>query len=357
MNNINSSLSLWDSIGLSDKETLISGMLGWLLNPNGDHGFGNDFLNGFLGLINYPETLDSNTVVKMEEKSSKNRFDISVIRDNQRLAIVEVKTKTFGSIEQLKRYENEADVVIRVAFDEWNFTGFTEDEKKRFNLIKFDQIAILIDGFKPKTPKYSDFLESFSSHLKTEYKFFEGIRNFYLGDATDLPINYNREAGSRFFSFLLLYWLADKLRDKKILDNDKGMVKSERSGVWLNSTAKLIGEGESLYLSAFNTTIEWPCYCMAFFEIYDRNNIVGNPDEIIGSVQLRISESKFLENIHLEFLKSKAKLEERKYSIAKRNPRSRSYYNAFTRQLTRSEFKLKSVMEILEKDFKEFHIK
>ena len=109
--------NIFTALNAMDYETRHSNFLAWLLDPNGTHGFGTKFLNGFLSLIakkmpkgNEAAKLDSilhNTtgLQGAEVKREFKRADLLVVASTLRfVCLVENKIHTGEHSEQLTRY-------------------------------------------------------------------------------------------------------------------------------------------------------------------------------------------------------------------------------------------------------------
>ncbi|HKJ33058.1 MAG TPA: PD-(D/E)XK nuclease family protein, partial [Balneolales bacterium] len=138
--------NLWDFLGLADRETLLSGLIGWFLNPRGEHGLGDSFLNKIIRRSGIKIDHISEPKIEVEKKvRNGRRFDI-LLSDGEKSKIAfEVKCKTEGSAEQLINYQNIAPniVIVRIGFGEWNwnYPELSEKQRKFFPLIRFKDIA------------------------------------------------------------------------------------------------------------------------------------------------------------------------------------------------------------------------
>ena len=96
--------SVWQYLAPADRETFISGTICWLMDPKGDHGLGKKLLSLLLKKLKLSAKTNSELTVKPEVTEGRDkRFDISVYENREQIAIFEVKCKTFGSRNQIKK--------------------------------------------------------------------------------------------------------------------------------------------------------------------------------------------------------------------------------------------------------------
>src|SRR5690606_29760689 len=114
------------------------------------------------------------------------RFDILLRVDEHPACVVEVKCKTAGTEDQLRRYADEGIRVVRVGFDEWNFPDLSDDLRVRFPLVKFDEISEMIDAATAKSQSpYARWLQDFSRQLRREADTFAGIGRYFIDESSD----------------------------------------------------------------------------------------------------------------------------------------------------------------------------
>ena len=118
--------NIFNVLGLSTSEVrLHSAFLAELLNPNGDHGLGDKFLDAFLKIVIKREK----TIFEFDTKSAKvfcefyignisenytegGRIDIFIQDDNKQTIIIENKIYADDQKNQLLRYHNYAENII-----------------------------------------------------------------------------------------------------------------------------------------------------------------------------------------------------------------------------------------------------
>ncbi len=347
---------LWHFIGLSDRETLISGILGWFLNPTGDHGLGNTFLIEIMKQVGIEKTFTNDTSVQVEQNSKGGRrFDILLtINDGEKIAI-EVKCKTYGSVNQLKKYSEKVSKVIRVGFDEWNYPDLDNTEREKYPLLKFKEIATILKRVARDKNNYNDLISSISKHLINESDAFDHIYEYYISEKKASPPHnyYKKNKGQRFVNILFWSWFLEKMEDTDLDLKYNWKINSERSGVWCAGLNINVPENEVISLNSFNLKLNGPFNAWVHFEVNNKATLFGDEKEVAGKVQLRITDSNRLNLIHEEFKKSLAELNDRGYQIPKRRPGNSIYYNAITRYLSKRELRYSSLVQILRNDFKE----
>lgn len=137
--NIHAFLSKFNPIkvmGMEQVEIRHSKILGWLLDPKGNHGLGDDFLTSFLAEAMRGETIQglrsldisSSSLVNASTKIEWNRIDIFVECPDQQWAfIIENKIRAKQQKDQLTRYRN----LVKERFPEYSVLGIfltVEDE-------------------------------------------------------------------------------------------------------------------------------------------------------------------------------------------------------------------------------------
>ena len=103
--------NIFSVLGLETSEVRThSAFLASLLNPNGNHGVGNAFLDAFVREMNLEDLqLDTtNSQVKVEHVTSDGRIDILIFDHNKKAIIIENKIYAGDQPEQLKRYDDYA---------------------------------------------------------------------------------------------------------------------------------------------------------------------------------------------------------------------------------------------------------
>lgn len=344
--------NLWDFIGLADKETLLTGVLGWLLNPKADHELGDLFLNKLLenaGLNTF-----SNPVIEVEKRiNRRRRLDISLSNDGEPMVAFEVKCKTYGSVEQLYNYNETAPFVVRIGFGEWNYPNLNEIDRKRFPLLRFNEIAEILVETASSVGKYSDLINSVVVHLNKESKYFDDLYKYYIEESTDEPPTENSSTSQRFINLLYWRWFTERFdKDFPHIEWD-WTKKSMYSGVLCITRSVIISEKSELHLGSIDLKLSGPLEAWVHLEVNNKASLVGNNDGIVGKIQFRVTGREDLNTIHEEFKKHEQQLTQMGYYVAKKKPGSSNYYNAITRMLTRKEMRYSSIIRIINCDFNE----
>ena len=103
--------NIFSVLGIETSEVRThSAFLASLLNPNGNHGVGNAFLDAFVSEMNLGGLqLDTtNAQVNVEHVTSDGRIDILIFDNNKKAIIIENKIYAGDQPEQLKRYDDYA---------------------------------------------------------------------------------------------------------------------------------------------------------------------------------------------------------------------------------------------------------
>jgi hypothetical protein len=92
-------------LAAADRETLLSGVFVWLLDPKGSHNLGRRVLDSMWSRAGMPDGPPANVVVQAEHRLDRSRrIDVSVRDgamglDAHPLLVLEVKCKTRGTVE------------------------------------------------------------------------------------------------------------------------------------------------------------------------------------------------------------------------------------------------------------------
>lgn len=344
--------NLWDFIGLADKETFLTGVIGWLLNPNADHGLGNLFLKEILNGVGLE--LEPDLIVEVEKMIKKRRrLDISLNSNGQPRVAFEVKCKTYGSADQLYRYAESVPFVVRIGFGEWNYPDLSEKEREQFPLIRFKEMAKILEKSAISVTRYSDLIGSLVGHLNKESKLFDDVYNYYIEEINDKPIVGFNFSNQRFLNLLYWRWFIEKF-DKDYPNIDwKWRKKSMTSGVHCITQAEEFSENGELYLKSFDLKLSGPFKAWVHLELNNKASLVGNDDGIVGKIQFRVTGRDDLNTIHDEFKKHEDLIIQRGYYVAMKKPGTSNYYNAITKKLSRKEMRYSSIVNIINRDFKE----
>lgn len=281
--------TLWDYTNLSDRETLISGLLAWLLNPTADHQMGAALLHRVIQDSGAQKPAQPELVrVEAEARGKRGRrFDISIEEDGRRLLILEVKCKTHGSAKQLRTYADDEPqaTVARVAFEEWNYPKLSDEDRRRFPLITFERIATLIRETQQPSAPYSDLMASFARHLEGEATALNQLQDYYVtGSRVESPVRSGSlSLSKRFVQQLFWRWFLDKQGQGFAEWNTR----TQTSGVWCGGPRTDAGDSQQLVLPGLGLSLPGPLTAWIHLEL--RGDLFGVPDTEVARAQLRIS--------------------------------------------------------------------
>jgi len=253
-------------LGAADRETLLSGLLAWLLDPAGSHGLGLNFLQRIWRHMPAMGDLPQGPTIKVEDRMDRDRrFDLSVHDSSgSRVLVIEVKCKTEGTLAQLKRYADQCPVA-RVGFAEWNWEDLDREQQSQFPLISFPEIVSMMKASLRDVPgdtPHRPFVEELAAHLEVESRFFAELEAYFFGEnervqlpsrPTSLP-----RYSQRFYSELFWKWFGRRLAQDGRFQNYQWDTKSEMSGVWFSHhrVPKTATQGWVRRLG-LNHSVEW----------------------------------------------------------------------------------------------------
>ena len=283
------SRSVWQYLAPADRETFVSGTICWLMDPKGDHGLGNQLLSVLLKKLELSANTNSELTVKPEVTEGRDkRFDICVCENDNPIAVFEIKCKTFGSQEQLKKYAEQTKVG-RIAFGEWNFPGLSEDERTNYPLITFAELAEILISSVENNPS----VFSFATHLRKEAEFFQKLRKFFIKETEAEPpqLPTIHRFSDRFCNQLFWHWFKEHSCKHNPL-KPKPTTGSEQSGVWL----ALDSVSEKRPLSVLNLELSGSFAYWIHIELHNKTGILGKKDKVVGSIQMRITKDEGCRN-------------------------------------------------------------
>ena len=281
--------SVWQYLAPADRETFISGTICWLMNPEGDHPLGNQLLSLLLKKLKLSTKINSELTVKPEVTECRDkRFDISVYENGEQIAIFEVKCKTFGSREQIKKYSKK---LGRIAFGEWNFPDLNEDDRTDYPLITFADLAEEI--LRQTSSEENPFVLSFAKHLQKEAEFFQKLRGFFIEETEVEPpqLPTIHRFSDRFCNQLFWHWFKEHSHRRNLLKTEP-ITRSEQSGVWLIFDSV---SGKRL-LSVLNLELSGSFVYWIHIELDNKTGILAKKGEVVGSIRIKITEDKGCRN-------------------------------------------------------------
>jgi hypothetical protein len=337
---------LWNYVGLSDRETLLTGTLGWLMDPSGNHNAGPVFLQRIFRRIGFNDTSDlGNYEVEVEETDKRSRFDLRIKRENQTELILEAKCKTYGSKKQLEKYEKSAPVVGRIGYGEFNYPDLNDEERKKFPLLTYQEVAEDLEVVKQKADSYNDLIDSVKHHITLESQGFENLKQYYFQENVDQPpAKENRQhLGTKFLHELYWRWF------KEMGDFTDWKQKNDVSGTWCANHDRDAKNGEFLAYPGLGLSLPGPVHTWIQLEL--QGDLYGRADEIIGKCELRVSHEQTNEHrqtVYNVFKENKENLRDLGMPMLSRKPSNRNnYYTALRRMLTRAEFRYSALRDLI----------
>ena len=345
----------WSHLGLHDRETLLTGLLAWFMDPQGNHGLGDAFLLRTLRRYGVDRPSDSTKLaVRTEEVGRGGRVDIMVREADAPLLILEVKCRTTGDAGQLHRYlqAHPESVIGRLAFGEWNFPDLGPDDQTRFPLRRLNDLGQDLETEVPNLRAFSDLASSLIDHLREESRAFEELGRYYVTEERDEPPTSRRDTrlGRRFEAGVLLRRIRERLENERGEEHRK--VGNERSGSWLAGWNRKAEAGEALVLDGLGITIPGPVGAWIHLEIDQGKSLFGPADETVGKAQLRIHQDQDPPGHRAlafeSLLASKGRIQDNKFELPGRRPGSGSYYSALTRPLNRRDLRYSNLVSLLD---------
>ena len=294
--------SVWQYLAPADRETFISGTICWLMDPEGDHPLDNQLLSVLLKKLKLSDKTDSKLIIKPEVTESRDkRFDICVYENDDRIAVFEVKCKTFGSRDQINKYSKEQIKLGRIAFGEWNFPDLCESDRTDYPLITFADLAEEI--LRQTSSEKNLFVFSFATHLRKEAEFFQKLREFFIKETeAELPkLPTIHRFSDRFCNQLFWHWFKEQSFKDNLLKTEP-MTDSEKSGVWFASEKKRITE--SLPLSELNLTLSGSFSYWIHIEFNNKTGILAKKDEVVGYIQMKITKDNGCRDVLFDQIKN-----------------------------------------------------
>ncbi|HKI84234.1 MAG TPA: PD-(D/E)XK nuclease family protein [Candidatus Krumholzibacteria bacterium] len=282
-----SSATVWEYVAPADRETLVSGILAWLLDSEADHGLGTMILGRVLDEIGLKVPQPERVRVEAEARGGHNRrFDILLTTAEGQTIVFEVKCKTSGSVKELDKYAKHADRVLRIGFAEWNYPDLTQAERERYPLVKLSDMAEFVDATKEGCPNSAAaFVRGFVEHLRREYDLFRAMHDYFIEESRSQPPTIptrNRYSGRQLNR---LYWLW--FRERLQLEQPtklKWEISSERSGVWCSTyqTPTSVAAGRHVNLLVGGCAPAGPFRFHIHLEIRNKRCVVRTAGEEVG---------------------------------------------------------------------------
>src|ERR1700722_7534547 len=118
-----------DILRKGNQELFHSSIIAWLLDPNGEHGYGAGFLDAFARLVEekgdsrFQAALQASPAVKIttEAPGRKSRYDIK-LEIGSTLVVIENKTKSLGDDPQFEKYMSANTVLVALGLCNLSFS-------------------------------------------------------------------------------------------------------------------------------------------------------------------------------------------------------------------------------------------
>lgn len=153
-----------------NQELFYSSFIAWLLDPDGEHGLYNQFSTWFFEKIGEAPL---NFQVDTEKPIKGGRADIEISLDDNRRIVVENKTKSIGSNEQIKNYEGDKTMVVPLGFVAENFP-----EQQRSSVITYSDILSFLQSANRNSQSLSILVDHFISYLDSALSPFDIFNQF-----------------------------------------------------------------------------------------------------------------------------------------------------------------------------------
>jgi len=142
-----------------NQELFYSSFIAWLLDRKGDHGLNAQFSNWFFDKIGEGK---QEFKIETERRLKSGRADIYILTADGRRIIIENKTKSIGSKEQLETYQIEADRVIPIGLVKQNYPA-----EQRDKVITYKDVLEFLSKAKIEARPLSILVEHFISYLNS----------------------------------------------------------------------------------------------------------------------------------------------------------------------------------------------
>ncbi len=240
--------TLIDILRKGNQELFHSSIIAWLLDPEGEHGFGPGFLEGFAQVLERNDCpnmrsafqASSTTTIRTEMTARKSRYDIR-LAIGQTVVVIENKTKSLGDEPQFEKYKAENAVLIALGLCD---LSFSEEVKKNCPVVTYADILAILNSL-PEPPP-SDFrvlVDHYKHFLRRELAVLSEIDQWYTtGDSAHALaiLDLVNAAGTytkndqRFLNlYLLEHFRRDLLQSPRWKNCRWKMDKNVQSGVWL----------------------------------------------------------------------------------------------------------------------------
>jgi hypothetical protein len=160
-----------------NQELFYSSFIAWLLDRTGEHGLNERFSHWFFEKI---EEEKQGFEIQTEKRLKSGRADIFIKTEGGRRIIIENKTKSIGSNEQIEAYEGDADRVVPLGFVKENFPA-----ELREKVVTYKDVLGFLSKAKRDPQPLAILVEHFISYLDSALWPFETFDKF-CKDGIDL---------------------------------------------------------------------------------------------------------------------------------------------------------------------------
>lgn len=230
-----------DLLKRGNQELFHSSIVGWFLDPKGEHRWRDSFLRGFLQLsaersanLAIPPDL-AGARVDVEAPGRGSRHDIRIVVGDTSI-VVENKIKSVGSRSQLDRYRNRGHYVVPLGLTAMSFEEGIE------GVVTYSDVLVLLRAM-PSAQDLGAFgglVEHYLLFLEREIAAFEALDSvFALEVAAELPQELCSDTDRSVYSQNDLrsfqHYLLESFSRRYLAERWSGRrtEKNEQSGVWL----------------------------------------------------------------------------------------------------------------------------
>jgi hypothetical protein len=241
------SRTIIDILRKGNQELFHSSIIAWLLEPNGEHGYGNGFLNAFAEAVEqngYPKfraalQASPTVIIKTEAATKMGRYDIK-LEIGSTFVVIENKTKSLGDDPQFEKYKGENTVLVALGMCDFSFS---EQVKGKYPLVTYADVLSILDRLpEPPASDFKVLVDHYRQFLRRELAVLAEIDQWYMTGEPGHASTILEQAEVAAYTendrrFLNLYLLERLRRDLFGSPRWKhcGMMKNknQQSGVWL----------------------------------------------------------------------------------------------------------------------------
>jgi len=201
-----------------NQELFHSSFIAWLMNKDGEHGFGNRLAKRILKKIDYDIKADYK--IETEYSDGANRYDIFIQQKNYKSLILENKVKSFGSKNQSERYLKSG-----YAFSYLALLRETIENSGKINIIYYKDVLDSISEEKLNLNNHYHFLiNEYKNFLSKTIAVFTIVKKYCEGDIIwqdakksfeeNLKGTTTKDNDVRTYSYYFYYIFIEYLRKK-----------------------------------------------------------------------------------------------------------------------------------------------